>query len=176
MKNKKKIVVAQFGRAVGLKGEMKLHLQTDFPEQFVKGRKITTDRGILEIEYYNPKRGLIKLFGINTPEDAKKITNAKIYATEEESREYCKLEEGQYFWFEIIDATVIENGEILGVVKDISRLPSSDYLEVITDDSLIEQGFAKNFLIPYLPQFIKKVNVEEKTIEVTGAKDILEAS
>ena len=172
----KKIIVAQFGRAVGLKGEIKLHLQTDFPEQFVKGRKITTDRGIQEIEYYNPKRGLIKLLGINTPEDAKKITNAKIYASEEESKEYCKLEEGQYFWFEIIDCKVIENNEVLGVVKDISRLPSSDYLEVVTDEALIKQGFAKSFLIPYLPNFIKSVSVEEKKIEVSGAKDILEAS
>ncbi len=176
MRDKKKIIVAQFGRVVGLKGEMKLHLQTDFPEQFVKGRKITTDRGVQEIEYYNPKRGLIKLLGINTPEDAKKMTNAKIYASEEESKEYCKLEEGQYFWFEIIDSKVIENEKKLGIVKDVVRLPANDYLEVITDEALVKEGFAKTFLIPYLPNFIKNVDIENKTIEVSGAQDILEAS
>jgi len=176
MKEEKKFLVAQLGRAVGLKGEMKLNLHTDFPEQFKKGVKLSTSRGEFEIENYNEKRGLIKLKGINTPEDAKLLTNSKIYISEEETRKNCNLEQNQYFWFDIIGLTVIENDEVLGEVKDILRLPQADYLEVLTSNSLVEQKLPKSFLLPYLPNFIKEVDTRDKKIFVTGAKDILEAS
>jgi 16S rRNA processing protein RimM len=172
----KKFLVAQFGRAVGLKGELKLNLHTDFPEQFKKSRKLDTQRGILEIESYNPKRSLIKIVGIDNPEDAKKLTNAKIYSSEDETREYCTLEDGQYFWFDLIGCDLVEDGEILGKVRDITRMPTSDYFEIDTDAKLIESGYAKSFLLPYLPNFIKSVDIDAKVISAIGAKDILEAS
>jgi 16S rRNA processing protein RimM len=176
MRDDKKFLVAQLGRAVGLKGEMKLNLHTDFPEQFKKGVKLLTSRGEFEIENYNKKRGLIKLKGIDTPEDAKLLTNSKIYISEEETRKNCILEQNQYFWFDIIGLTVIEEGEILGKVKDILRLPQADYLEISTDETLIKSGMPKSFLLPYLPNFISKVDTQDKKIFVTKAKDILEAS
>ena len=173
---KDKFLVAQFGRSVGLKGELKFNLHTDFPEQFIKGRVLDTQRGPLKIESYNPKRNIIKIEGIDTPEDAKKITNAKVYSSREETKKYCNLEDGQYFWFDLIDSKIIEDNVVLGVVKDIQRLPSSDYFEVITNEALVEEGLAKSFLIPYLPNFIKAVDVDKKEIYTIGAKDILEAS
>jgi len=176
MNKKDNFLVAQFGRAVGLKGELKLNLHTDFPEQFVKGRVLNTDRGNLEIENYNPKRGLIKIVGINTPEDAKKLTNAKIYSNLEETKEYCKLDKDQFFWFDLIGLNVVENEEILGVVKDIQRLPQCDYLQIVTSKDLVDKKMPKSFLIPYLPNFISKVDLENRTIYVINAKDILEAS
>ncbi len=178
MSNKKEenFLVAQFGRSVGLKGDLKLNLHTDFPEQFKKGRVLQTQRGPLTIESYNPKRGTIKIEGIDTPEDAKRLTNAKIYSSKEETKQYCNLDEGEYFWFDLIGCDIYEDGVKLGRVKDIQRLPSSDYFEIITDESLVEQGLPKSFLLPYLPNFVKSVDIEAKKISTTGAKDILEAS
>lgn len=174
--SKNDFLVAQFGRTVGLKGELKLNLHTDFPEQFIKNRKLTTDRGILEIENYNAKRGLIKIIGVNNPEDAKRLTNCKIYSSEDETREYCKLKKGQYFWFDLISSKVVENAETLGIVKDIQRLPQGDYLLITTDSELVNNGFSKSFLIPYIPQFVINVDTDSKEIEVINSKDILEAS
>jgi len=174
--HKDSFLVAQFGRTVGLKGELKLNLHTDFPEQFIAGRVLETQRGNLEIESYNPKRGLIKIVGYDTPEDAKALTNTKIYSSENETRKYCQLKEGEYFWFDLIGSKIIEDDEVLGAIKDIQRLPQGDYFLVDTDIKLIEQNCAKSFLLPYLPHFIKSVNIETKKIIVVGAKDILEAS
>jgi len=175
-KKKSGFLVAQFGKTFGLKGELKLNLHTDFPEQFVKGRILTTDRGNLEIEYYNHKRGLIKIVGINSPEEAKKLTNSKIYSNEEETRKYCQLKEGEYFWFDLISCKIVENNEILGSVKEIQRLPQGDYLLIETDSKLIKEGFSKNFLIPYIPHFVKSIDIDNKKILVENSKDILEAS
>ncbi|HIC43553.1 MAG TPA: hypothetical protein EYO73_04450, partial [Sulfurimonas sp.] len=57
--------VAKIGKAVGVYGEMKFHLKTDFPEQFTKGFSFKTKRGELVIESYNPERDLIKFKGYN---------------------------------------------------------------------------------------------------------------
>ena len=169
-------LIAQFGKSVGLKGDLKLNLHTDFPEQFKSGRVLKTQRGNLEIEYYNPKKGIIKIVGYNTPEDAKRLTNTKIYSTPEETREFCKLKEGQYFWFDLIGSKIVENDETLGIVKEIQRLPQGDYFLIQTNKELQDKNMPKTFMLPYLPNFIKKVDIDNKTIYTTGAKDILEAS
>ena len=171
-----KITVARLGRSVGLRGDMRFHLLTDFPEQFKPGTTFESDRGPLVIEYYNPKRGIIKFKGIDTPEEAKKYTNAYLYSDIESTKNSFQLQENEYFWFDILDSAIYENGEKLGIVKDIQRLPSSDYLLVETDEKLKKQNFAKSFLIPFIDRFIQDVDIDNKKISVTGAKEILEAS
>jgi 16S rRNA processing protein RimM len=176
MQTEDNFLVAQFGRAVGLKGELKLNLHTDFPEQFKVGRVLSTNRGPLTIQNYNPKRNLIKIEGIDTPEDAKRITNAKVFSSKEETLKYCNLKKGQYFWFDLIGCSIVEDSEVLGVVSEIQRLPQGDYFSINTDEKLIQSGMAKSFLLPYLPHFVKNVYIEQKIITVSSAKDILEAS
>ena len=176
MRKNQDFLVAQFGKTVGLKGELKLNLHTDFPEQFFVGRILTTQRGELEIENINLKRGLIKIAGYNTPEDAKILTNTKIYSSKEETKKYCTLKEGEYFWFDLIGCKITENNLNLGLVKNIQRLPQGDYFLIDTNMKLQDSGFAKSFLLPYLPNFIKSVDIENKVISTMGAKDILEAS
>ncbi|MRJ01867.1 MAG: 16S rRNA processing protein RimM [Epsilonproteobacteria bacterium] len=171
----RRLTVARLGRTVGLKGEMRLHLFTDFPEQFQKGTRFQSDRGELTVEYYNPQRGVIKFVGINRVEEAKPYTNAFLYRDEEETRASIPLEEGEYFWFDILGSSIYENGELLGKVRDIQRLPSADYLVIETSEEL-RRNFPKSFLLPYQDPFIQEVNIEEKRISVKGAKDILEAS
>jgi 16S rRNA processing protein RimM len=71
---------------------------------------------------------------------------------------------------------IVENSEVLGKVKDISRLPQGDYFVIDTNSKLIEEGLPKSFMLPYIPNFIVSVDIDSKTIDTTGAKDILEAS
>ena len=172
----KKLAVARLGRSVGLKGELRFFDLSDFPEQFKEGATFTSDRGELQIERINPKRGTIKFKGIDTPEDAKRLTNAYLYSDEEATKSQMELDEDEYFWFDIIGCELFEGDEKLGKVAEIQRLPSADYLVVETDEKLRNEGYAKRFLIPFLDKFIGDVDVASKRIETKGAKDILEAS
>jgi 16S rRNA processing protein RimM len=52
----------------------------------------------------------------------------------------------------------------------------SNYLSVITAKDLVDSGFAKSFLIPFVEPFKKNVDIDKKIITVSGAMDILEAS
>jgi 16S rRNA processing protein RimM len=171
-----KILVATIGKTSGFKGFLKLHLSSDFIEQFNKKRIWNTSIGELKIEQFLAHKGLIKFKNFDSLEKAKELVNVKIFSSEEESRELCELEEDEYFWFDIIGLHIVEDGEKLGTVSEIERILETDYLVVKTEDSLVSQKLPKTFLIPYIDRYIIDVKVEDREIFVVGGKDILEAS
>ncbi|OHE02919.1 MAG: 16S rRNA processing protein RimM [Sulfurimonas sp. RIFOXYD12_FULL_33_39] len=169
--------IATIGKSVGLKGDMKFHIKSDFPEQFVKGVSfLINENESITLSEVNHERELIKVVGYNSPEEAKKLTNKKLYTTIERTRKECHLEDGEYFWFDIEDCSVVENGEVLGVVEEVERIGITNYLNIKTDEALIKKGFAKSFLIPFIKPFTLNTDIERKVIIVSGAMDILEAS
>ena len=175
--NKELLHIATIGKVVGLKGDMKLHIKSDFPEQFVSGSTfILNKKETIILSGVNHERGLIKIKGCTTPEDAKKFTNAKLYTTYEDTRKNCHLEDGEYFWFDIEGCDIYENEKLIGNISEIDRILDSNYLKIKTDEKLLSDGFAKSFLLPYNDNFIISTDVENKKITVKGAMDILEAS
>ncbi|ADV46633.1 ribosome maturation factor RimM [Nitratifractor salsuginis] len=173
---KERFFIAQVGRIVGLGGDLKFHLHTDFPQQFKPGITLQSSRGPLTISSYNPKRGLIRFEGYESPEKARTLTNTKIYSDEEQTRELCPLKEGEHFWFEVLGAEVEEEGEPLGKVRDIQRMLDVDYLQIDTDPALKEAGFPSSFLLPYIPRYILSFDPEKRVLHTRDAKDVLEAS
>ncbi len=171
-----KFFIAQIGRTIGLWGDLKFHLHTDFPEQFKVGQTYKSNRGDLTISDINFTRGTIRFRGYESIDSAKKLTNTKLYANEEQTKENCELGKGQHFWFEVIGCVVKQDDEVLGMVDDIQRMADTDYLAVKTDTSLVEAGLSKQFLLPYIERYIIKVDTEEKIVYTKDAKDILEAS
>jgi 16S rRNA processing protein RimM len=169
--------IATIGKAVGLYGDMKLHIKSDFPEQFKKGAKFfISKKRTIELASVDFERSLIKIVGVNNPEDAKRLTNEKIYTTYEDTRKNVDLKNGQYFYFDMENCKVYENGVLLGIVDEVDRIGVTDYLEVITDQAFVEKKLSKTFLIPYQDHFILSVDIDKKIIEVKGGIDILEAS
>jgi len=169
--------IATIGKTVGIKGDMKFHIKCDFPEQFANGSTFFSSlKKELTLNDVNLERGTIKIAGINTIEDAKKFTNAKLFTTREETRKNCHLEEGEFFWFDLEDCDIFEDKKLLGRVEDVERIGITNYLNVKTDEKLVEAGFSKSFLIPFHKPFILSTDVEKKVIIADGAMDILEAS
>ena len=168
--------IAQLGKTVGLWGDLKLHLHTDFPEQFKIGQTYQSDRGSLEIIDINHKRNSIKFRGYETLESAKKLTNAKIYADKQHTIENCDLQDDERFWFEVIGAEVWESGSLLGIVSEIQRLMDTDYILVDTDKSLVDDSLPNTFLIPYIPRYIVEMDRSSQKIYTKDALEILEAS
>ncbi len=168
--------IAQLGKTIGLWGDLKLHLHTDFPEQFKIGQSYESDRGVLEIIDINSKRGTIKFRGYESLESAKKLTNTKIYANQKHTIDNCTLQENERFWFEVIGASVWEDEKLLGIVTEIQRLMDTDYILVETDKSLVQIDLPKSFLIPYIPRYIVDMDRAQQKIYARDAIEILEAS
>ena len=169
-------LIAQIGRTIGLWGDLKFHLHTDFPEQFKVGNTYKSNRGDLTIADINFKRGIIRFTGYESIDSAKKLTNTKLFANEAQTKENCDLNEGQHFWFDIIGCVLKQDDEVLGVIEDILRMGDTDYLAIKTAENLVEAGLSKTFLLPYIEHYVIKADTEEKIVYTKDAKDILEAS
>ena len=148
----------------------------------------------------------IEFEGITSADSAKQLVNAKIYATKTQSREHCKLKKDEYFYFDIIGLDIIEEGENLGIVRDIERIGNVDYFIVEVADNLAsniaakstqhkldkskniakstnlttksakKQKKPKTFLVPYIDRFVLEVCLQTRRIFTKNAKSILERS
>ena len=178
MKSDELIDIAVIGKCVGLKGELKLHLKTDFPEQFKKNSTFYIDKDQkLKIEYFNENRSLVKFIDYNSREDSTKLINKVLKTTIKESKKNCHLKEGEFFWFDLIGVTIMEENIKLGVVKELERIADINYLIVLTDKKLLDgKKLPKQFYIPYIDRYIEKFDIDEKMIYVKDAYDLLEAS
>jgi 16S rRNA processing protein RimM len=164
--NSDDIAIAKIGKSVGLQGDLKLHLLTDFPEQFKPQTTFKSEKQELTIERYNAKRGTVKFVGYDNPEDARVHTNKHLYSTAEQSREALNLGKDEYFYFDIIGCDVVEEGETLGSIKEITRFGVSDYLVVVKEE--------KEYLVPYVDRYIIDVDLEAKAVNTQDVKLLLE--
>lgn len=155
------MLVAKLGRTVGVQGFVRLHNLSDFPEQFECGVSFFDKNSrVLKIKARNAQSVLFE--GFESLESAKTLVNLELFQSVEKSRASCKLNEGEFFYFDIIGLEVFENGLLLGVVKDI--LPAgNDLLLIKSDESLVKKGFASEFYLPYVDFYVKSVEL--------GAKD-----
>jgi len=169
------IEIAKLGKAVGLKGFLKLHILTDFPEQFKKGSVYETRAGTLTIEDINKEKTEVRFAGVDSREAAAKLTNLVLQADKEESEKECILDEDEFFWYDIIGLNVYENGKEIGFVKEIERYPHEDHLLIFTSRDVEKETKIKRFLLPYNKKTIINVDLDKKTITVSGALEILDA-
>jgi len=146
MSDNKRFFIAQVGKTHGLYGDLKLHIHTDFPEQFQEGYTFETSSGKLEILTVNLVRGIVCFKGYEGIDYAKKLTNTKIYASLEETKERCQLKDGEHFWFEIETCEIEEDGVKLGKIAEMQRLADVNYMFIETDAKLVDKGFATALL------------------------------
>lgn len=176
MKSDTLLEVARIGKTVGLKGGLKLHLLNDFPEVFSQGVVLETENcGKLEILRFDLQKNLIFFKDYQTLELAKKLTNSLLFMSKEQTREHCQLKKDEFFWFDIKNCKVYEEDLLLGEVSEIERIAQFDYLHVKSDKHLVDKGLQKNFLIPYVDRYIKSVDIEKKSINVSGGLELLES-
>jgi 16S rRNA processing protein RimM len=166
--------VAKLGKAVGLKGFLKLHNLSDFPEQFKKGSIYHSRVGDLTIESVNQK-GEVKFVGYDSKEDTAILTNLILSSTIEESSQACELGENEFFWYDIIGLDVYENNILLGKIEEIERFPTDDHMLIITAETISKETGVKRFLFPYGARTVVHVDIPMKKLTVTGALEIIEA-
>ena len=146
-----RLVVGEVLKPQGIRGELKIKTFTDFPED-VKAFKTVyiddTPYKILSFRVGTDGAAYIGLRGIPDRNAAELFRGKKL---EGEREDAPPLEEGQYYIVDIIGLTCeTEEGEILGVVKDISNLSSDIYT--------IEKA-GKSILFPAVKGVVKKVDI-----------------
>jgi len=150
----------------GIKGELKVLLQTDFPEtRFQKGNKlvlIDPDKKtelIVEVEFGRLQKNvyIVKFVGFN---DINLVEKYKGWMLKVPASALLELEDDQYYYHEIIGCTVVtEDGETLGTVTDILT-PGANDVWVVT------RPLGKPVLLPVIDDVVLKVDIPAKKILV----------
>ncbi|WP_221272533.1 ribosome maturation factor RimM [Helicobacter sp. NHP22-001] len=167
------LVVGLLGRAVGLKGGLKLNLQSNCLECLTLGASVQVSSPLkpsqtYQIHAYEPKTSLLFLEGVSTREQAQELTGSTLKMSEEETLRLCKLQEGEFLAFQLVGLEVVEEGDVLGVVLGVESLAGVDYLQV--------QAPTKKFLIPYIPRYIVGTDLKARRIHTKDALGLLEES
>jgi 16S rRNA processing protein RimM len=155
------LVVGFLRRAHGVHGEMIMDLHTDFPERLQSGRKLFVgeERKLMTLDGARPhaKGILVKLKGIETPEDAVPLRNQWVYvkATDVPALPEGKLYQHDLFGFQVVD----ENGNLLGELVEIIETGAND-VYVVRNDS------GKEILLPAIPSVILELDPDRRAMRV----------
>ena len=156
-----------------LKGEVKVISSTDFEEQrFEKGTELLITRGNqvvkeVTVESYRTHKNnlLVKFVGIDSIEEAEKLKNLKIKI---DSDNIGELEENEFYFHEIIGCEVFdENGKSLGEISEILTPGANDVW-------VIKSQNGKEILIPYIEDVVKKIDVENKKIDIEVMEGLID--
>ena len=160
---KEKLEVGQIVNTFGIKGFVKIYPYVNDIKRFDNLKtvyvKIKNEQKILEIEEvkYQKNMVLAKFKGIETVEEANKLRNSYV---EIDRKDAIPLEEGEYFIADLLGLDVyIDTGEKLGVLEDIYNTGSSDIY-------VVKNELGKQFLLPYIDEVIKKIDLENGKITV----------
>ena len=154
----KRLVIGEVLKPQGIRGELKIKTYTDFPED-VKAFKTVyiedTPYKILSFRVGSDGFAYVGLRGIPDRNAAELFRGKKI---EGEREDAPALEEGQYYIVDIIGLSCeTEEGEELGIVKDVTNLSSDVYT--------IEKA-GKSILFPAVKGVVKRVDLENKKLIV----------
>ena len=157
----KRFEIGQIVNSFGIKGEAKVVPFTDditrydyLKKVYVKTKKTETLYKVESVRYHK-NMVLLKLEGINNPEEVEKLKNAYLEIDREDA---IPLEEGTYFIADLIGLEVYtDDGKLLGKVDDIYNTGSKD-IYVIKDE------LGKQVLLPGTDEVIKEVKLDDKII------------
>jgi 16S rRNA processing protein RimM len=157
------ITIGKIGTTYGIHGWLKVRTYTDYGGNVLSYKPWYFSTGNDQWEQVDIEDGrmhgntvIIKLAGINNPEEARLFTGKLIGITRQQ---LPKLKSEEYYWSDLVGMTVInKNGEIYGKVAYLIETGSNDVLVVKND---------KDHAIPFLPgTVILNVDLEKQEIQV----------
>jgi 16S rRNA processing protein RimM len=169
--NESPIVVGQLGGVHGVRGWLKLNSYTRPKENIFNYSPLLMHTDdvwqTIDIEEYQQRgeRLLVKLSGIDNPEDARKYTKCELAV----SREHLPaLKEGEYYWCDLIGLEVLnQDNKSLGKVDEIVETGANDVLVIVPS----EKDKARVLVPLIMDVYVKKVDLIANTLHVDWQLD-----
>ena len=156
----------------GLDGTMKIYsTTTNQDKRYVTGASVflynpqTNERIELKVVNFRKNRpfDFLKVEELNSPEEIKALKGFEIHAKKND----ISLEKGQYFYEDLKSCDVYDQGNILlGKVKEVEEFPAQLTLRV-------GRKGKPDFFVPFVKQFIKAVDIENKRILIEKIEGLL---
>ncbi|HEY4000367.1 MAG TPA: ribosome maturation factor RimM [Candidatus Xenobia bacterium] len=154
------VVVGRFG----LRGEVKVQPETEFPERFERGAAFTWKRGAatravkVQAARAHKRQVVLKLEGVDTPDAADELRGGELHVPWSERR---PLPAGSFYHGEIQGLAVFtEDGTFLGQVVDIWQPGGADVY-------VVGQPGERRWMIPAVSRFVHRIDVPAGRMIVT---------
>ncbi|HLR53245.1 MAG TPA: ribosome maturation factor RimM [Pseudogracilibacillus sp.] len=164
-------IVGEIVNTHGINGEVKVKRLTDFEERFFVGNTVylyDNDSILpLTIDGFRTRKNMDYLCFENytSINDVEQWKGSYLYIYEEQ---LTPLEENAFYYHEIIGCTVYTTENVvIGKVTSILA-PGANDVWVAED----EQG--KEYLIPYIADVVKKINIKDKEIIIERMEGLFE--
>ena len=149
----------------GLQGEMRVLSVTDFAEErFKKGNILALfdkkDQFVMDVEIASHRKvknfDIIKFKGMYHINDIEKYRDFSLKVAEEDLTD---LEDGEFYYHEIIGLEVYENDVLLGKIKEILQPGANDVW-------VVKRKGKRDLLLPYIPPVVLGINIEQGRVDV----------
>ena len=149
----------------GLQGEMRILSVTDFAEErFKKGNKLALfdkkDQFVMDVEIASHRKAknfdIIKFKGMYHINDIEKFRDFSLKVAEEDLSD---LEDGEFYYHEIIGLEVYENDVLLGTIKEILQPGANDVW-------VVKRKGKRDLLLPYIPPVVLGIDIEQGRVDV----------
>lgn len=164
------VTIARVIRPQGRKGEAAAELFTDFPERFASRRHLLAldargQRRELELEDYWFHKGqvVLKFKGVDSITDAEALAGCEIQLPRSGR---VVLEEGTLYVSDLVGCEVYDAGQQVGTVQDVQFGAGEAPL-------LVVRG-AKEYLVPFAAEYIEKIALGDKRVEMKLPAGMLE--
>ncbi len=151
----------------GIRGDVRVLSLTDFPERFQRGSHLKLNGREVVVEGSRSLRGdlmVVKFRGVDTRNAAEEIKGADLTIPESGMQ---ALSPGEFYRYQLLGLTVWSaEGQRIGVVKDI--LPTG------SNDVFLVQGDTKEYVIPYISDIVREIDVETKRMVIDVVPGLLE--
>lgn len=154
----------------GLKGELRMQYYCDGPERLDGLKTLYLDKGKTSVgltasRYLKSNVTVIKLEGIDTPEDAQKLIGKTLYL----NRNDLELSEDEWFIADLIGLSVVDadNGRVYGKIDEIYQNGSTDVYSLRTPEG-------KQYLFPAIPEVLLETDLDGGKIVIRPLPNLFE--
>ena len=105
---------------------------------------------------------LVKLAGVDTPEDAAVLRGSDLWVGREDA---CPLDDEEYYVADLCDCLVYQSGRLLGKVRAVIESGAADLIEVVSEEG-------PGFFVPFVDEHVGEVDLEGKSIILTEGSEI----
>jgi len=153
-------------KTVGLKGEVKVYSTTSLASRrYKKGNKVYVGETLLTIKSYrklNSDFDVVSFEELPTIESVEPLLKKDILAEKDDSI----LKKNEFYYVDLENSDIYANNKNIGKVVSVEEFPSQITLKCKTNDD-------KEFYVPFIPQFIFNVDIENKKIDINLIEGML---
>lgn len=169
------LVVGRIGRAHGVRGDLFLEVRTDDPElRFAPGNVLQTDDGqslTIASSKWHSGRLVIHFSGFDDRTSAELLRGRELSV--DVDPDVLPADPDEFYDYQLVGLTVVVEEpqsaitKIVGEVSDVLHLPHQDHLAV-------RRKNGTEVLIPFVKQFVPKIDITNRTIIITPPPGLLD--